>query len=155
MKNYIVRLPKTEAERIRPQVFNMMNRIDPVIFRDYYGRMFVLVHGIKNKGFIGGMTESDLRKYVTEHSNVRTDEEIFIISCFSSTNPLTNDITMKYYAITEYPVFYGGLNVDEFCGTLFFSTIETSDEVKSFAKGLALSLSISEEEAEAIIMGNN
>jgi hypothetical protein len=153
MKRYEIAMPASEAERIRPQVQNMMQSTRPIIFRDRYGRFFVLVHGLKNRGFID-WTEESLRNYVETHSNLKVDETIYIISCFSATNVL-HDHRNKMYINTEFPIFISGVNViDEYDG-LFSFTIITDDvnEIPIFARHLAMALSISEEKATAIING--
>ena len=152
MKRYEISMPASEAERIRPQVQNMMGSTRPIIFRDRYGRFFALVHGLKNRGFID-WTEESLRNYVETHSNLRSDETLNIISCFSATNVL-HDCRNKMYAETEYPIFIGGVNViDEYDGLFSFTTITDENEIPVFVRHLAMALSISEEKATAIING--
>lgn len=152
MKRYEIAMPASEAERIRPQVQNMMQSTRPIIFRDRYGRFFALVHGLKNRGFIDWNEES-LRQYVEEHSNIKQDETLYIISCFSATNKMC-DCRNKMYGETEYPVFIGGVNViDEYDGVFSFTIITDVKEIPIFAKGLSIALSISEEKATEIING--
>ncbi len=152
MKQFELTIPSSEAKRIRPQVQNMMRSTRPIIFRDRYGRIFALIHGFKNRGF-ADYSEESLRKYVETHSNIKHDEVLYIISCFSSTNKLC-DCRNKMYGETEYPVFIGGVNInDEYEGVFSFSIITDVSEIPIFARGLAMALSISEERATAIING--
>ena len=152
MKHVTINLQPSEAERIRPQVLKMMESTLPIIFRDVYGRMFVAVHGLKNHGFIG-YNEKSLRKYVEEHSNIREDETLYILSCFSATNQLNSSFN-KMYVETSYPIFYNGVSIlDEYDAGISFDIITDASEVGIFARGLAAALSISEENAIAIING--
>ena len=152
MKQFEITIPSSEAKRIRPQVQNMMRSTRPIIFRDRYGRIFALIHGFKNRGF-ADYTEESLRKYVESHSNIRPDEVLYIISCFSATNALC-DYRNKMYGETEYPVFIGGVNIiDEYDGVFCFTIITDTNEIPTFARALATALSISEERAVAIING--
>lgn len=157
MKHINISLHPSEAERIRPQVLKMMENVTPIIFRDRFGRLFTIVHGLKNRGFIG-YTEESLYEYVKAHSNIREDEQLYIISCFSSTNALgsINNSNMIYYIETEYPVFVCGVNIiDEYDASFSFDIITDASEIPHFAKGLAMALSISEEKATAIINGED
>lgn len=156
MKHITISLHSSEAIRIKPQVLNMMNSTTPIIFRDRFGRMFVLVHGLKNRGFAGGYTEESLYEWVKAHSNIREDETLYIISCFSSTNALSSSNNMSYYIKTEYPVFICGINIlDEYDSSFSFDIITDVKEIPIFAKGLAMALSISEEKATSIINGED
>lgn len=154
MKHININLQPSEAKRIAPQVMKMMECTTPIIFRDRFGRVFVIVHGLKNRGFLN-YTEDTLREYVEEHSNIREDETLYILSCFSATNELQSSLN-KMYVETEYPVFYNGVSIiDEYDAGISFDIITDASEIPHFAKGLALSLSISVEEATAIINGED
>lgn len=154
MKHLSISLQPSEAERIKLQVLKMMESTTPIVFRDRYGRMFVTVHGLKNRGF-NGYTEETLRKYVEAHSDIKPDEQLYILSCFSATNQLRN-VNNKMYVETQYPVFFGGINIaDEYEASVSFNIITEENEVGIFARQLAMTLSISEEEATAIINGED
>lgn len=154
MKHISIALQPSEAKRIKPQVLKMMESTTPIVFRDRYGRMFVAVHGLKNRGF-NGYTEETLRKYVEAHSDIKSDEQLYILSCFSATNQLRN-VNNKMYVETQYPVFVGGINIaDEYEASVSFNIITEENEVGIFARQLAVALSISEEEATAIINGED
>ena len=151
MKHININLQPSEAERIAPQVLKMMESTTPIIFRDVFGRMFVMVHGFKNRGFLN-YSEESLREYVEAHSNLKSDEQLYILSCFSATNKLKSNLN-KMYVETEYPVFYNGVSIlDEYDAGISFDIITDDSEVNIFARELANILSISEEEASSIII---
>ena len=152
MKHFNINLLPSEAKRIIPNFMKIMESTTPIIFRDVYGRIFTLIHGLKNRGFIG-YNEESLREYVRTHSNIKADETLYIISCFSATNKLSSALN-KMYVETEYPIFYSGVSIlDEYDASISFDIITDVNEVDIFAKHLAIALSVSEAEARAIING--
>ena len=152
MKYINITLPTSEAERIRPQMLKMMESTTPIIFRDVYGRLFTIIHGLKNRGFIN-FTEETLREYVEKHSNLKCNEQLYIISCYSATNKLSSNLNI-HFVETEYPVFFNGVSIDDDEAGISFGIITDESEKEIFAKHLAIALSITEKEAMSIINGD-